>query len=167
MVKVSPSDFILSSADQIFIALANGSGQRVPSGRTVCTLEVEVLRNGNLSEMLTIGSDLNPEAYTEAMDVKSLSLNWRSGNLGFELSSVSPNPWNAQTEIQFELPSDGLVTFKVRDYTGKNVFSSVDQYLEGHNSIRIQRSDLGVAGVYAYEVIFGEIVLSGKMIVID
>jgi len=39
--------------------------------------------------------------------------------------------------------------------------------LEGHNSIRIQRSDLGAAGVYAYEVIFGEIVLSGKMIVID
>lgn len=167
MVKVNPTDFSLTATDQISIALANGSGQRIQSGKTVFTLEVEVLRNGILSEMLHIGSDLNPEAYTEAMDVKSVSLNWRSDNSGFELTSVSPNPWNAQTEIQFELPEDGMVTFKVRDYTGKKVISTVDQYTAGQNSIRVQRSDLGVAGVYVYEIRFGEKVLTGKMIVID
>ncbi len=167
LVKVNPTDFSLASADQMSIALANGAGQRIPSGRTVFTLEVEVLRNGILSDMLTFGSDINPEAYTESMDVKSLSLNWRSDDSGFNLTSVSPNPWNAQTEIQFELPEDGMVTFKVRDYTGKKVISSVDQYTAGQNSIRIQRSDLGVAGVYVYEVRFGEKVLTGKMIVID
>jgi Secretion system C-terminal sorting domain len=166
VVKVNPSDF-KSTTDQISIALANGAGQRIPAGKTVFILEVEVLRNGNLSEMLTIGTDLNPEAYTESMDVKSLSLNWRSDDTGFNLTSVSPNPWNAQTEIQFELPEDGMVTFKVRDYTGKKVISTVDQYTTGHNSIRIQRSDLGVAGVYVYEVRYGEKVLTGKMIVID
>jgi hypothetical protein len=167
VVKINPTDFVMISSNQVSIALANGAGQRIPSGKSLFVLEVEVLRNGNLSEMLTLGADLNAEAYAESMDVKALSLNWRSDNSGFNLTSVSPNPWNAQTEIQFELPEAGMVTFKVRDYTGRKVISSIDQYAAGQNSIRIQRADLGTAGVYVYEIRFGEKVLTGKMILID
>jgi hypothetical protein len=166
-VKVNPYDYAITSPDQVWMALALGEGQRLQAGKTMFTLELEILKDGNLDEMLTVGTGLNPEAYTESMDVKSLTLNWRSDNSGFNLTSVSPNPWNTQTEIQFELPEDGMVTFKVRDYTGKKVISTVDQFNAGQNSIRINRADLGTSGVYVYEIRYGQKVLTGKMIVIE
>jgi hypothetical protein len=166
-VKVNPNDYVITSPDQVWIALAQGEGQRLQAGKTMFTLEIEILRDGYLDEMLTIGTGLNPEVYTESMDVKPLSLNWRSDNSGFNLTSVSPNPWNTQTEIQFEMPEDGMVTFKVRDYTGKKVISTVDQFNAGQNSIRINRADLGTSGVYVYEIRYGQKVLTGKMIVIE
>jgi hypothetical protein len=83
------------------------------------------------------------------------------------VKSVAPNPWNTNTNISFELPQDGMVSFKVKDYTGRKVISTIDQYKAGNNTIYLNKSDIGQAGVYVYELRYGDKVVSGKMIMID
>lgn len=167
-IKVSAENFAIraSNAANLSISLPNGS--RVYKDKVLFTIESEVLRNGQLSEMLTIGDELKAELYSNDLSVTPLSLGWRTDRLaGFALSGVTPNPFNIQTQISFDMPVDGMVSFKVKDYTGKKVMSSIDQYAAGQNTIQINRTDLGQAGVYVYEIKYEDKVITGKMILIE
>jgi hypothetical protein len=118
--------------------------------------------------MLTLGDDMTSELYTSDMDARRLVIDWRSETLSnFALSQVTPNPWHAQTQITFEMPKDGMVSFKVKDYTGKKVISTIDQYQAGMNTIQLNRSDIGQSGVYVYELRYEDKVITGKMILIE
>ena len=102
------------------------------------------------------------------METKDLAISWREkAETDFSVIGTTPNPWNTNTQITFELPKDGMVSFKVKDYTGRKLISTIDHYGTGRNTIQLSRSDIGQSGVYVYELRYGDRVISGKMILID
>jgi hypothetical protein len=167
-VKVDADAFSINAINSANMSISLPNGTRVAENKAMFIIEVEVLRSGQLSEMLTLGDDMTSELYTSDMDARRLVIDWRSETLSnFALSQVTPNPWHAQTQITFEMPKDGMVSFKVKDYTGKKVISTIDQYQAGMNTIQLNRSDIGQSGVYVYELRYEDKVITGKMILIE
>lgn len=161
------NNYVIPATNIARMSVTTPQGVRVTEGRVLFTIEAEVLKSGLLSEMLSINREFASELYTNNLEVESFNINWRKEDAAFALTSVTPNPWNVQTQISFELPQQGMVTFKVRDYTGKSIISTIDQYPAGQNVIQMNSSDLGQPGVYIYELRFGDKLISGKMILIE
>jgi len=167
-IKVEDDNFAIRSSNMANLSISIPNGTRVYKDKVLFVIEAEVLHAGQLSEMLTLGNEMNAEMYTNDLSAQPIAISWRTDQLSaFALSNVTPNPWNTQTQISFDLPADGMVSFKVKDYTGKKVISTVDQYTAGQNTIQINRSDLGHSGVYVYELRYEDKVITGKMILIE
>ena len=166
-IQFDVNEYMIPTINQAGMSVGLAEGQRIAKDRILFTIEAEVLKSGMLSEMLSLGNEIHAEMYNDEFKTESLSLSWRSDVSEFGLTNVTPNPWNTQTHISFFLPETGMVSFKVKDYTGKNIISTIDQYQGGQNVIQLNRSDLGHSGVYVYELRFGDKVLTGKMILIE
>ncbi len=167
-LQINGEDFVINGSNMA-MSLPIANGKLVADGDVLFTLEVEVLRSGTLSDFLQIDNKVKPEVYVNSdMETKAFNIDWRTSSEGnFALIGNHPNPWNSNTSVTFEIPADGMVSFKVKDYTGRKVISQVDQFTAGINTISLQRSDLIQSGVYIYEIKFGDKVLHGKMIMID
>ncbi len=84
----------------------------------------------------------------------------------FKLHDNFPNPFNPSTSIKFSVPSDGLVTLKVFDVTGKEAASLVNENLEqGEHEVNFNASHLS-SGVYFYKLISGSFTEVKKMILV-
>ncbi len=70
----------------------------------------------------------------------------------FSLGQNYPNPFNPVTMINFEMPSDGNMSLKVYDITGKEVITLAEGYkTRGSYSISFNGSGLS-SGVYIYKL---------------
>jgi len=167
-MKISKDQIFITPSKELKLSLSTPDGVQLNEGDELMILELEALRDGKLSEMLKVGTSLISEIYTSGMESKNVTLTWRDKPMSrFDILSSAPNPWNTHTVLGFDIPQDGQVTLKVTDYTGRQVLSLREQYRAGHNEIQINRADIGHAGVYVYEIRYGDKVLGGKMIVID
>ncbi len=82
---------------------------------------------------------------------------------GFTLSSNYPNPFNPQTNIEFEMKDAGLATLKVYDMLGREVATLVDEYLvAGKYTATFNATDLS-SGTYVYQLDVSGHRLSGRM----
>ena len=80
------------------------------------TLNFTATISGNLSELLSVGSDaVVAEAYTVEGELLDVAINFTSTTAGFGLEQNTPNPFNAETVIGFNLPTAGTATLKVMD----------------------------------------------------
>jgi|GEM_PF-2241136 len=86
----------------------------------------------------------------------------------YVLHQNEPNPFSANTNISFELPSSGQATISVFDVTGKVVRTHVGQFAKGLNTVNFTRNELGaVSGVLYYQLSSGEFTATKKMIIIE
>ena len=70
----------------------------------------------------------------------------------FRLEQNYPNPFNPMTNINFELPLDGLVKLSVYNLLGEEVKTLVNGVMdEGVHSIKFNATDLN-SGVYFYKL---------------
>lgn len=70
----------------------------------------------------------------------------------YDLSQNYPNPFNPETKINFELPSNGFVTLKVFDISGKEVATIVNEEVTaGFHSVQFNGAGLS-SGVYYYRL---------------
>ncbi len=115
------------------------------------TLQVESKVNGNLSEILAIGSDITKaEAYDEESRIMPLVLENNSENLTFKLYQNTPNPFNESTNISFLLPYDSEVEFKFYDLTGRVVKTIKGQFPSGKSNISVKADDFPSSGMLYY-----------------
>jgi hypothetical protein len=84
----------------------------------------------------------------------------------FALYQNTPNPWNDQTSIGFDLPEDASVTFTVFDATGKVVKTVKGDFVRGYNTITLNAKDLPTAGVMYYRLESGTYSASKKMVLV-
>ena len=75
----------------------------------------------------------------------------------------NPNPSDGNTEIKFNTPISGNVTFTVTDMFGKLVYSESIQTLSGMNTVKLTNSLS--AGIYTYSVNNNNVLLSKQMII--
>ena len=134
---------------------------------------VEALNDNVLSSVLTssstvisnevyIGSELDVhEAVFEFTTRENTIVN------EFNLFQNDPNPFKEQTTISFELPKSAEATLSIYDLQGKEIYTKIDGYAKGLNSVNINRNELNSTGVLYYKVQSVDFVATMKMIVID
>lgn len=84
----------------------------------------------------------------------------------FILEQNYPNPFNPATSISFNLPSDGYVSLKVYDVTGKEIIELMNEYrYAGNNQVQFNANDL-TSGVYFYTLIFNGQSQTRKMLLL-
>lgn len=86
--------------------------------------------------------------------------------VGFHLEQNYPNPFNPSTVINYQVPSNGLVTLEVFDLTGRIVATLVNRVMPaGEHQAVFDASGLS-SGVYMYRLVAGNQVLTRKMMLI-
>jgi hypothetical protein len=70
----------------------------------------------------------------------------------FALSQNYPNPFNPTTKIDYDLPTDGNVSIRLFDMSGKEVASLVNEVkTAGYHTVNFNASNLS-SGVYFYRI---------------
>ena len=84
----------------------------------------------------------------------------------YNLFQNYPNPFNPVTNIQFDLPKEGLVTLKVYDILGREVKNLVTEFKQaGSYIVSFDGSKLS-SGIYFYRLETGDFVQVKRMILI-
>jgi hypothetical protein len=125
-----------------------------------------LLTNGSGNQnSFTIGNLIKPELYSKDGDVRKIAVRTADNNeRKFELLGNTPNPWNQETSIKFYLPASGDVMLKVKDITGKVVYSLKENLSKGEHSIILTDEKVNSSGILLYEMMFGKEVRTMKMI---
>ena len=133
------------------------------------TLKIEAKYDGRLSEMISINEDhFIAEVYDVDLSSKNIVLNWLEGNTAavFEVAQNTPNPWQNATSIGINVPTDGLVQFRVMDVNGRILLSEDKDFQKGFNVINIEMDQLSQGGVLFYEIQYKDSVIRKKMLAI-
>ncbi|MCE1164215.1 MAG: T9SS type A sorting domain-containing protein [Bacteroidetes bacterium] len=84
----------------------------------------------------------------------------------YNLSQNFPNPFNPETNIEFDLPQYGMTRLEVYDISGKLIDKIVDQNLNaGHYRVQWRASKFA-SGTYVYRLQSGSYTATGKMVVV-
>ena len=84
----------------------------------------------------------------------------------FELSQNYPNPFNPSTSINFDLPTDGKVSIRLFDMSGKEVAVLVNEVkTAGYYSVNFNASSLS-SGVYFYNITADNFTATKKMMLV-
>ncbi|MGB4958920.1 MAG: T9SS type A sorting domain-containing protein, partial [Saprospiraceae bacterium] len=141
-------------------------GVNVNKGEHLFNVQLYSDKQQRLSDMIQLQSKvIKPELYDMNDGIKNLILSIRkSGIESFRVVGNTPNPWKNETSIQFYLPEDGEVSIKVRDLTGRMVYSYKGTFYQGDNKLLITKESLGAAGIYLYDVTYKNEIKSLKML---
>jgi predicted CXXCH cytochrome family protein len=90
---------------------------------------------------------------------------------GFNLAQNFPNPFNPSTEIRFAVPKSEVVSIRIYDITGREVYKLLDQKLGvGSYSVKWNAIDNNgdnvSSGVYFYRMVSGSFAVTKKMMLI-
>ena len=84
----------------------------------------------------------------------------------YELSQNYPNPFNPSTKISYDLPSDGKVSLKIFDMSGKEIMTLVNEVkTAGYYSVSFNASGLS-SGVYFYRLTADNFTATKKMMLV-
>ncbi|MDQ3019382.1 MAG: T9SS type A sorting domain-containing protein [Bacteroidota bacterium] len=84
----------------------------------------------------------------------------------FDLSQNYPNPFNPSTKINYDLPSDGNVTLKIFDMSGKEVSTIVNEVqTAGYYTVSFNSNNLS-SGIYFYTLTSSNIAITKKMLLV-
>ncbi|QQS38185.1 MAG: T9SS type A sorting domain-containing protein [Ignavibacteriales bacterium] len=84
----------------------------------------------------------------------------------FLLEQNYPNPFNPTTKISWQLPVGSYQTIKVYDVLGNEVATVADEYREaGKYEIEFEAGNLS-SGVYYYQLLSGDLLLTKKMLLL-
>ncbi len=89
----------------------------------------------------------------------------------FELFQNYPNPFNPSTRIEYQVPSAGKIQIQLYNVTGELVRTLVNtEQSAGKYSVmwngRDETNHQAASGVYIYRVVFGNAVVSKKMLLL-
>ena len=118
-------------------------------------------------------ADYTIVAYVNSVDTKSdndtlsmtkctdLGLVEQTGDVMF-LGQNIPNPANAQTVVNYQVPTEGTVVFTLTTVTGQVIYTTTQEVAAGRNSVEFNTENLA-AGIYFYTMDFNGQRLTKKM----
>ena len=152
---------------------AESTPRSLNKGESVFKLRFTVLRGGkNLSEVLRMEDDMNGSfALTDSRDEVGVLLTYESQTKKGQspvLYQNVPNPFNRETLIRFELPSDSPIQLSIHDITGRLIRRVEGSYSKGIHEVRFDKGDLGqYSGILYYTLSCGDFTATRKMVVIE
>ena len=84
---------------------------------------------------------------------------------GYSLFQNYPNPFNPLTTIGYYLPNDGMVSMKIFDILGKEIYSFSGLKKTGYHEIRFNGTDLS-SGIYFYRIESGKFSQTKRMVLL-
>ncbi len=146
----------------------NAQGVSVKDGEVLFTLTIKSHSQNSLKGIININDDVaRSEAYTSsALDVNSISLEFRNENNVYTLYQNEPNPFTNETVIGFDLPKESDYTMTIYDVTGKVVKTYKEYGNAGYNNLKISNKELNTVGVLYYRLESGDYTATRKMIMI-
>lgn len=170
-LQITASDVAFRDG-QLLISYAPQASSQVNVGDVLFTLHVASTSADQLSEQISLGDALTPEAYLgKSLQVRSFDLGFERSltkeTEAFQLLQNQPNPFKGETTISFVLPEAGQATLSIYDITGKNLYAQTGDFAQGTNSITIQQSLINATGVLYYRLESGDNVATKKMIQIQ
>ena len=175
-ITVTKENYGLARLDEGLISMSwhNIHGETVENGNALFYLEIEISKDGLLSQMISIddrlilseiyrGTDLTIQAvdalfYTEENELTADK---------FELYQNEPNPFDKQTEIGFNLAKDSHVKLSFLDGTGKVLKIIEDDYDKGYHKITVKKDEVNTSGVIYYQINTDNFTSTKKMIILN
>ncbi|MGK0364586.1 MAG: hypothetical protein ACI85O_001643 [Saprospiraceae bacterium] len=119
-----------------------------------------------VSEAIALTSNITrAEAYS-TNGAMNIALEFAGSNdAEFALYQNTPNPFQGQTVIGFNLPTASAATLTITDISGKVLSITNGDYAKGYNEVRV--SDLGATGVLYYQLDTQNDSAVRKMVIID
>ena len=135
----------------------------------ILTLNFIALDDVRLSEVLQLNSEITrAEIYVgDSFEERHLDLQFEAVESELSLFQNTPNPFINTTVIGFSLPRAGELRFTISDVTGKQIYQTVKEYDSGNHEFVIDKKGLHGAGIYYYQIEYGDKLLSKKMILIE
>ncbi|MFK7981525.1 MAG: T9SS type A sorting domain-containing protein [Saprospiraceae bacterium] len=152
-------------ADRGVLTTSWHSLQSHESTTPLFTLVFQATKAGPLNELLNITSDHTPaEAYSFSGTFFNVSLAFSEPSpIPFMVYQNTPNPFNQQTNITFDLPAKGNAVFQLVNSQGQIVRKEEAEYQKGVNEIPLDTRDLP-DGTYYYQLSTPFGVVTKKMI---
>ena len=149
------------------------TNQPISTDEVLFTLVFTAVSDGLISQTLEVNSSITrAESYVaNAMNVQSIDLEFLADEViieGFKytLYQNEPNPFSESTIIGFELPAADHASITLYDVAGQVIKIFKGAFEKGYNEVSIERSELGAAGLYYYQLDSGTFSESKKMIII-
>lgn len=160
------------TADGVHISWSRQDGVELTIAEVLYSIKIDVHKNGTLSEFIDIDQNeksLVSELYNQDFDVYNLHLDFINENVGeaFTLFQNTPNPFEQQSRIGFELNKSALAQLNIFDLSGKVVYEFSDTFSAGYNELTIDKNRLGDSGIYYYTLTVNGISETKKMIVLE
>jgi hypothetical protein len=117
----------------------------------------KAISDGNLSESIQISDRITPSAaFDKDGNRFNLNLNFNEKSSvegGLKLYSNFPNPFIEMTLLRFSIPESDEVTINIFDAQGKSIYEHKQEFSKGEQQVLLQRSDIGNAGIYSYQIV--------------
>ncbi|MEZ4911963.1 MAG: T9SS type A sorting domain-containing protein [Saprospiraceae bacterium] len=160
-----------NNAEQGLIRVSYNAGKGVEliEGEAIANFVFEAKNEGSTTNITIGDSGFEAEIYTDDMKVLPVRLDSRSSVSKNDITVYqnTPNPFNASTTINFDIPSSQQVGLKVMDMNGKLTFQTQGLFNKGFNSIQVYNHQLPSAGVYFYQLETNTSTTTKKMIFIE
>ncbi len=135
------------------------------------TLVLRAKADAQLSDVLSLNNRvLNGEAYDAAGEQLAVNLKFDgkvAAATGFELLQNTPNPFNGETVIGFNLPKAGAATLTISDVNGRILNVNRAQFVKGYNQVILKAEDLKATGVLYYTLEADDFTATKKMIIVE
>ncbi len=145
----------------------------VANDEVLFSITFDIAQATTVSEALNVTSRYtNAEAYNTSnqLDV-ALTFNTTEGAVTaageFELFQNTPNPFNGETVIGFNLPTASTATLKIYDVSGRTLKVVEGEFNRGYNQVTVDGSSLNAAGVLYYQLDTPDNSATMKMILLD
>ena len=132
------------------------------------TLVFRAKKSGILSQSTKITSSVTAkEAYNKEAITLTPVLEFNNEiSDGLELYQNHPNPFNDATVISFNLPQNNNATLTISDISGK-IIKHFNNFNKGYNEVKLNKTDLGISGIFYYQLEQNGQKLIKKLVVID
>ena len=134
------------------------------------SLVIRANEDVELSEVISINSRYTEaEAYGNGntMNVGVVFDNGDVADAGFELYQNTPNPFQSETMISFNLPEDAEVTLTINDAAGRVLTVLRGDYAAGYNTVNVSKDMIqGATGVLSYTISTPDYSATKSMVVV-
>jgi hypothetical protein len=134
-------------------------------------LVIRATADANLSDVLSINSRYtNAEAYSTSDDQLNVALNFTGTTATaaeYALFQNTPNPFQGETVIGFNLAEASEATLTIQDVAGRTVKMIEGDFVKGYNQVTLKSNELPSVGVFFYTLTAGDFSATKKMMIID
>ncbi len=104
---------------------------------------------------------------TQAMGLYRTSIELKKKNISsFSLSNNFPNPFNASTTIQYDVPLPSFITLKIYDIMGREIQTLISKYMASGSYYISWNAAKFASGVYFYQLRAGDFIETKKLILL-